>query len=157
MMQLQLKVGVAHSMDNQRQSTPNAIDDLTKTDARAFVAAYGLQPDSREPNDNTPPKISPSKDTRVLQAIKQAQVLRAAYDRPRPIKLYIAVAACLALMITLGIALSLKAQNSASSSTSSGSNLTIPTPDSSGTSGLSKQVQQDLKNCSNVVNAALEC
>jgi hypothetical protein len=145
-------------MENLSQSSPDTIDDLTKADARTFAAAYGVQADNSEPTDiKQNPKISPTQDSRVLQAVKQAQVVRAAYDKPRPIALYVAVAVTLALVVAISIALSLKTQNSASSSNSSGASLTIPTPDSSGTNGLSKQVQQDLKNCSNVVNAALEC
>ncbi|HUD10792.1 MAG TPA: hypothetical protein VMS08_00155 [Candidatus Saccharimonadia bacterium] len=144
-------------MDDQSQPAPHTIDDLTKADARAFTAAYGLQPDNSEHKAGESSKISPSKDDLVSQAVKQAEVVRTAYDKPQPVAIYIAVAAFLALVVTLSLVLSPKPQNTASSSNSSGGILTIPTPNSSATSGLSNQAQQDIKTCSNVVNAALEC
>ncbi len=140
-------------MDNQNQ--PQTTDDLTDADARAFVASSGLQPDDSEDHEDARPESPPTSEEKVFQAVKQAQKARAAYSKAQPVAVYIAVAVLLALVITAGLVLASNARND--NSTSSGGLLAVPTPNSAGSSGLSNQTQQDIKTCSNVVNAALEC
>ena len=109
-------------------------DDLIAADAHAFAAENKV---TTEPPKNPPTQI------------------QAEPRKSRPVAFYIAAAILLALGLALTIALSPKPENTAGTPSSSNGLLAVPTPDSSDTKGLSNQAQQDIKTCSNTVNAVL--
>jgi hypothetical protein len=132
------------------------IEDLATSDARAFAAANAL-PSRTDPKIGPePPSPPPNASDRIVAAVNHAQTTRAQTRKRKPIAIYVAGAVLIIVVVTLVLVAS-KSKTASSNTSSSGGVLTVPTPSNSDTNGFSGNVQQDIKTCSNAVNAALEC
>ena len=140
-----------------------ATPDLAKADARAFMAAAGLKPqaEAQPPGTPTPPISGGSAKAAQGpggQAVFGAGGVRRPGAKPGlSLTVYIAIAAIVVLVITLSLVAGFSKPKSATGSANSTNILSVPTPNAANTAGLPSQAQQDIKTCSNVINAALEC
>jgi hypothetical protein len=144
-----LEVNEPAPMTDQPEPQQAPAEDLAQADAKAFMAANNIHSDSG---------IKPSDPAdRVAVAVTNAETHRdQALKHKPPVALYV-IAAAAVIVLVIVLSLLHQATPKGSSGNNSAGLLTVPTPNNNNTSGLSNQAQQDIKTCSNVVNAALEC
>jgi len=118
-------------------SEPKTDRDLVGADAQAFIAQNKI---ARAPKS---------------QSASASPVTYAGSSRLRPVYLYAAIALLVALGLMLSFVLTANRKPATGAPSPSDGVLSVPTPDNSDLKGLSKQAQQDIKTCSNAVNAVL--
>lgn len=155
----QPKASPNHPADAPLPGPP--IDELTRADAKAFMAAFDApsknqsqasgDSDAAAGEPSAVPPIMPSQT-----ASSAGGVTAASHEARSSWPLYAAVIALIILALTVTLVTSLSKPSG--TSTNSAGILSVPNaPNATGNSGLSNQVKQDVKTCSNVVNAALMC
>ena len=138
------------------EPTPQSAPDLVTSDAQAFMEANQLGTSEDQASPSAP---KPDQGHVVNQAILLSNGIRpVTIKRATPPWIYIAVA--VALLIALALSYLATKPNGSASNSNSGSStgLGVPqAPGSSSSQGLDNQIQNDVKTCSNIVNAALSC
>jgi hypothetical protein len=136
-------------MSDQSQPTQSS-DDLTSSDAQAFLAANNLQPEDRKPAGADYPEGTV--DDKITRAVEDVIAVRAANNQPHRWIFYAVIGVLVVVLFVLEF---ININHPYSTTDHFGGNLSVPTPDSSTTQGLGNSAQQQINTCSQVTNTAL--